>query len=129
MPRVLRPRLRVVPNMKAFVIGATGVLHHPVVPDIEGLNTFAGDAFHSARWDHSVDLERKRVGVIGTGSTAAQIIGETGGNIDNIKMIKHAPDYTEMLIDLEVWDLKHLNDVISGLRSKSVVNSVGRVHG
>ncbi|MGI9384332.1 MAG: RelA/SpoT family protein [Methyloligellaceae bacterium] len=59
----------------------------------------------------------------------AQIIGESGGNIDNIKMTKHAADFTEMLIDLEVWDLKHLNEIISGLRSKSVVNTVSRVHG
>jgi cation diffusion facilitator CzcD-associated flavoprotein CzcO len=56
-----------------FVIAATGVLHHPKVADIPGLETFAGDSFHSACWDHSVALEGKRVGVIGTGSTAIQI--------------------------------------------------------
>ncbi len=56
------------------VIAATGVLHHPKYPEIEGLDTFEGAAFHSARWDHDVDLEGKRVGVIGTGSTAIQIV-------------------------------------------------------
>ena len=56
-----------------FVIAATGVLHHPKVADIPGLDSFAGASFHSARWDHSVALEGKRVGVIGTGSTAIQI--------------------------------------------------------
>ncbi|MCC6706577.1 MAG: NAD(P)/FAD-dependent oxidoreductase [Gammaproteobacteria bacterium] len=55
------------------VIAATGVLHHPVVADIPGLDTFAGACFHTARWDHRVPLEGKRVGVIGTGSTAIQI--------------------------------------------------------
>ena len=55
------------------VIAATGVLHHPAVADIPGLDTFAGACFHTARWDHSVPLEGKRVGVIGTGSTAIQI--------------------------------------------------------
>lgn len=55
------------------VIAATGVLHHPRVADIPGLDSFAGDWFHSARWDHSVPLEDKRVGVVGTGSTAIQI--------------------------------------------------------
>ena len=55
------------------VIAATGVLHHPNVADIPGLDSFQGVAFHSARWDHSVPLEDKRVGVIGTGSTAIQI--------------------------------------------------------
>lgn len=55
------------------VIAATGVLHHPRYPDIAGLDSFAGSCFHSARWDHSVSLDGRRVGVIGTGSTAVQI--------------------------------------------------------
>ncbi len=55
------------------VIAATGVLHHPNIPEIPGAETFAGARFHSARWDHSVDLESSRVGVIGTGSTAVQL--------------------------------------------------------
>jgi cation diffusion facilitator CzcD-associated flavoprotein CzcO len=55
------------------VIAATGVLHHPNVPPIEGLESFAGATFHSARWDHSVPLDGTRVGVVGTGSTAVQI--------------------------------------------------------
>src|SRR6476659_1034735 len=38
------------------VIAATGVLHHPILPEIDGLESFAGAAFHSARWDHSVPL-------------------------------------------------------------------------
>jgi len=57
------------------VIAATGVLHHPNLPEIEGLDSFAGACFHSARWDHSVPLDGRRVGVIGTGSTAVQITG------------------------------------------------------
>lgn len=55
------------------LVSATGVLHHPREPDIPGLDSFAGAAFHSARWDHSVELEGRRVGVIGTGSTGVQI--------------------------------------------------------
>ena len=57
-----------------IMIAATGVLHHPVTPDIPGLEDFAGAKFHSARWDHSVSLKNKRVGVIGTGSTGMQIV-------------------------------------------------------
>lgn len=56
-----------------FVIAATGVLHHPCYPDIEGLDDFEGAMFHSSRWDHDVPLAGARVGVIGTGSTAIQI--------------------------------------------------------
>ncbi|HMD46102.1 MAG TPA: NAD(P)/FAD-dependent oxidoreductase [Acidimicrobiales bacterium] len=57
-----------------LVIAATGVLHHPSYPAIEGLDAFAGPMFHSARWDHSVPLEGRRVGIIGTGSSAVQIV-------------------------------------------------------
>jgi cation diffusion facilitator CzcD-associated flavoprotein CzcO len=55
------------------VIAATGVLHHPRMPDFEGMESFAGAAFHSSRWDHDVPLDGKRIGVVGTGSTAVQI--------------------------------------------------------
>jgi cation diffusion facilitator CzcD-associated flavoprotein CzcO len=58
-----------------IIIGATGVLHHPKIPKFEGIESFAGAAFHSARWDHSVALDGRRIGVIGTGSTAVQITG------------------------------------------------------
>ena len=59
----------------------------------------------------------------------AAVIGEADGNIDNIKMTKRVADYTEMVIDLEVWDLKHLNEILAGLRAKDVVSSAARVSG
>src|SRR5215470_5203797 len=59
----------------------------------------------------------------------ATVIGEADGNIDNVKMTNQVPDYTEMLIDLEVWDLKHLNEIIAGLRAKDVVSSAARANG
>ncbi len=55
------------------IIAASGVLHHPNQPDLPGLKSFRGAYFHSAQWDHSVPIDGKRVGVIGTGSTAIQI--------------------------------------------------------
>lgn len=57
-----------------FVICATGILHHPAYPDIPGLDSFKGAMFHTARWDTDVETKGKRVGIIGTGSTAAQVI-------------------------------------------------------
>ncbi len=57
------------------VIAATGVLRDPRYPDIEGVGSFDGPCFHSARWDHSVSLDGKRVGLIGNGSTGVQIVG------------------------------------------------------
>ena len=58
-----------------MLVAATGVLHVPSYPDIEGVDTFEGACFHSARWDHSVPLDDNRIGVIGTGSTGVQIVG------------------------------------------------------
>ncbi len=61
------------------VIAATGVLHHPKYPQIPGLHSFAGQCFHSARWDHGAEIEGQRVGVIGNGSTGAQLISALAG--------------------------------------------------
>ncbi len=57
-----------------FLIAATGVLHHPNIPQIEGMESFEGPMFHSARWDKSVPLEGKRIAVVGTGSTGIQLV-------------------------------------------------------
>lgn len=65
----------------------------------------------------------------GSLATIAQVIGENSGNIDNVKMVQRARDFHQMLIDLEVWDLKHLNRIINQLRSKPNVSSVNRVNG
>ena len=76
-----------------FVIAASGVLHHPSYPDIEGLETFAGTMFHSARWDHSVELKDKRVGLIGSGSTGIQIVGALAGNTDKLVQFQRTPQW------------------------------------
>jgi cation diffusion facilitator CzcD-associated flavoprotein CzcO len=58
---------------RALVAGV-GNLHQPKLPDLPGLDTFAGPAFHSAQWDHSQDLTDRRVAVIGTGASAIQFV-------------------------------------------------------
>ena len=58
------------------VIIATGQLHQPAIPRLEGVEAFAGQSFHSARWDHDYDLAGKRVAVIGTGASAVQFVPE-----------------------------------------------------
>lgn len=57
-----------------FVVCATGVLHHPYVPDIDGLDSFAGPVVHTARWDPGLETGGSRVAVIGSGSTGVQIV-------------------------------------------------------
>ena len=59
----------------------------------------------------------------------AQVIGEGDGNIDNLRMQSRAGDFTVMLIEVEVWDLAHLNQIIAGLRGKPMVGKVERVFG
>ncbi len=56
------------------LILATGQLHQPAYPRVEGLDDFKGHSFHSARWDHDYDLRGKRVAVIGTGASAVQFV-------------------------------------------------------
>jgi cation diffusion facilitator CzcD-associated flavoprotein CzcO len=56
------------------VIFASGLLAEPKIPDVPGLDTFTGEIFHSARWNHDVDLTGKRVAVIGTGCSSVQIV-------------------------------------------------------
>ena len=59
-----------------FLITAVGQLHYPNTPKIEGAETFKGDSFHSAQWNHTIDLAGKRVGVIGNAASAVQFIPE-----------------------------------------------------
>ncbi|MBF6424463.1 NAD(P)/FAD-dependent oxidoreductase [Nocardia cyriacigeorgica] len=56
------------------VVSAVGALCEPNLPDIKGINSFEGEIFHSARWNHDADLTGKRVAVIGTGASAIQIV-------------------------------------------------------
>lgn len=55
-------------------VNGTGILNNWQWPSIDGLHDFAGPKMHSASWDHSVDLDGKRIGVIGNGSTSVQIV-------------------------------------------------------
>jgi cation diffusion facilitator CzcD-associated flavoprotein CzcO len=57
-----------------FLVAGLGGLSRPALPDVPGLASFKGPAFHSARWDHAVPLEGRRVGVIGTGASAIQFV-------------------------------------------------------
>lgn len=76
-----------------FIIAATGVLHHPNYPDIEGLDSFEGSAFHSARWDHGVPLAGKRVGVIGTGSSAIQIVAALVDKVGELTLFQRTAQW------------------------------------
>lgn len=75
------------------LIAATGVLHQPRYPDIPGADDFRGALFHSARWDHSVALDGKRIGVIGNGSTGVQIISALAGRAAHLEHYQRTPQW------------------------------------
>jgi cation diffusion facilitator CzcD-associated flavoprotein CzcO len=118
------------------VIAATGVLHHPKYPDIEGLDTFAGPAFHSARWEHEVELGGKRVGVIGTGSTAVQITAAVIDEVEHLALFQRTaqwvlpqenPPYTEEMKEQFRHDpalLERLHAELSQMFAEGFANAV-----
>jgi cation diffusion facilitator CzcD-associated flavoprotein CzcO/acetyl esterase/lipase len=75
------------------LVTATGVLHHPRLPHVDGLESFRGAAFHSARWDHSVPLEGRRVAVIGTGSTGAQIVTALASDVEQLYVLQRSAQW------------------------------------
>ena len=75
------------------MIAATGVLHHLKYPEIEGLDRFEGALFHSARWDHAVKLDGRRVGVVGTGSSAVQIVGAIVDRVAKLSLFQRTAQW------------------------------------
>jgi cyclohexanone monooxygenase len=66
------------------LVGAVGALAEPALPDIAGIDSFAGEIFHSSRWNHDADLTGKRVALIGTGASAIQIGPELAPEVDRL---------------------------------------------
>ena len=82
-----------------ILITATGILHHPQMPDIAGLDTFAGVTMHSAQWRHDVPLHNKRVGVIGTGSTAVQIVSTIAEQVPKLSVFQRTAQWVVPALD------------------------------
>jgi cation diffusion facilitator CzcD-associated flavoprotein CzcO len=76
-----------------ILVAASGVLHHPSVPDIAGLKNFERPWFHSARWDHSVPLDGQRIGVIGNGSTGVQIVSALAKRAGKLVHFQRSPQW------------------------------------
>ncbi|MGB2950382.1 MAG: NAD(P)/FAD-dependent oxidoreductase, partial [Rhodococcus sp. (in: high G+C Gram-positive bacteria)] len=74
-----------------YVVSGVGALHIPNFPNIPGIDEFAGQAFHSAKWDHTVDLQGKRVAVIGTGASAIQFLPFVQKEADTLTVFQRSP--------------------------------------
>ena len=96
-----------------FVIVATGVFTQPKLPEIPGAETFAGPTIHTARWDHSVQLQGKRVAVIGTGASGVQVIPAIAPEVQRLTVFQRTP----------IWCLPKL-DVPLSPRARAVLRWV-----
>jgi len=66
------------------LVSAAGALSDPKMPDIDGVDSFEGEVFHSAQWNHDSDLTGKRVAIIGTGASSIQIVPEIAAKVDRL---------------------------------------------
>jgi 4-hydroxyacetophenone monooxygenase len=97
------------------VISAVGMLNRPQYPDIKGVDTFEGPCFHSSRWDHDVDLEGKRVGVVGTGASAMQFVPRVAEKASQLTVFQRSAhwasynsSYRATIEEGFKWCLRHI---------------------
>lgn len=97
------------------VITAVGQLNRPQIPEFPGAETFAGPAFHSAAWDHDVDVTGKRVALIGAGASGFQIAPAIADKVEHLTVFQRTaqwmfpnPMYHEPVADGVRWAMEHL---------------------
>jgi 4-hydroxyacetophenone monooxygenase len=97
------------------LISAVGMLNRPQYPQIDGLESFAGPCFHSARWRHDIDWTGKRVAVIGTGASAMQFVPVLSRHVERLTIFQRSPqwavpnpDYQRTVPDAKKWLLRHV---------------------
>jgi guanosine-3',5'-bis(diphosphate) 3'-pyrophosphohydrolase len=108
-------------------------IQSPALSDFED----APERWLDVRWDSDERVPRRfparitvqSVNEPGSLAQIAQVIAEHDGNIDNIRMTRRAPDFTDVMIDLEVYDLKHLTAILAQLRAKPIIAKAERVNG
>lgn len=90
-----------------FIVSAIGPLSKWSLPEIRGVDTFAGARFHSAAWDHDHDLSGERVAVIGTGSSAAQVIPEIQPLVGRLLVFQRTPPWTFPRMNRRITPIEH----------------------
>ncbi|MBF6185190.1 MULTISPECIES: flavin-containing monooxygenase [Nocardia] len=91
----------------AVLISAVGQLSRPALPDIPGVETFRGTAFHSAEWDHEADLTGKRVAVIGTGASAVQFVPAIAPQVAHLTLFQRSAAWIMPKPDVEYRPWHH----------------------
>jgi cation diffusion facilitator CzcD-associated flavoprotein CzcO len=82
------------------LITATGFLSQPHTPDIPGITSFSGKVIHTTAWDDDYDLDNRRVGIIGTGATAVQLIPELAKRVADVTVYQRTPIWVVPKIDV-----------------------------
>ena len=99
-----------------FLVNASGVLTVPNLPDIAGVESFAGASVHTARWDHDLDLAGKRVAIIGTGASAVQVIPEIAPLVERLTVFQRTP----------IWCFPKFDVPLSGAARRMMRLPLGR---
>jgi cation diffusion facilitator CzcD-associated flavoprotein CzcO len=90
-----------------IMVGAGGPLSAPTTPDLPGLDDFPGPAFHTARWRDDVDLTGKRVGLVGTGASAVQVLPEIQPKVGRLTLFQRTPPWVLPKGDRALSGLEH----------------------
>lgn len=97
------------------LVSAIGQLNDPAIPNIAGLDDFAGPLFHSSQWPDDLDIGGKRLAVIGTGATAMQLVPSIADEVDKVTVYQRSPQwakpvagYTGQISQATQWLLEHL---------------------
>lgn len=96
-----------------YLINASGVLTRPNKPDIAGVDNFTGSTMHTARWDHTLDLRGKKVGIIGTGASGVQVIPAIADQVEHLTVFQRTPIWCMPKPDVALagplrWALQHV---------------------
>jgi cation diffusion facilitator CzcD-associated flavoprotein CzcO len=115
-----------------FVVTAMGQLSLPAEPQYPGLDSFAGIAFHSARWDHDIDLRGRRVAVVGTGASAIQFVPKIAPLVDHMYVLQRSAPYVLPKPDrpytpLEKYIYRHFPATLVASRTRQYMYCEARV--
>jgi len=86
------------------LVSGMGALHVPRYPELKGLERFAGPAFHSSKWDHSIDLADKNVAVVGTGASSIQFVPQIAPRTGKLYLFQRTPPWIVPRMDFPITD-------------------------
>lgn len=95
-----------------FVVTALGILSIPTMPNYDGIDSFAGESFHTYSWPDDLSLEGKRVAVIGTGATGIQVISTIADRVEQLTVFQRRPNWSTPLNNSPI-SLEEMNDIRS----------------